>query len=978
MLEKSINSRDKLTLTNANFHSMDLNHSLSNSYLTTSYIKVKNNSKKKKRHVNSYMEEFLEKRRMAAEFAQSKRSTSSKNNRAKLTEDEKNNEYDINMNIKKIEETINIKNLKNNLPGKTTALIDNTNNLKKYITSSNKINNISRENNNYNKYNNFKRHNIVYTKKTNLSQNTGKNNTNVTNITNISNHSFTENRYNTNHENENEEQCNIINTNENKIEDISPIKQNHIILNAKGGIDITSTENKNIEEKKEKENIIENKELNKSEHFLSILEKMIKNVDMNMNKSQSSEKDINQFNKISLSQNNNNFTKYKEFEKYLNKTEKNILDLNNKNKTEESNEEENQINKDNNIDNNEEGFFITNLNKEENSNDIEKNKEINYINDIINKEQNNNQKISEEYIVEENEEKNMNLAYKKEEENDNEEIEQEKSVNRQEEQEEENEEENNMSNNNNEEEEENEDIERCEVLKGDGDKSKYLKRKNNIITEEILEVEEGTEINENTGEFPTVKSGRNKNSTRNKNENNELVLNKLNKEIDKEMDKEKNEDKGINKEKKEDKNNNSGQKEEKKYNNLNKIEIKDLKKNKSINEKSNNINKNYNFIYSNHTNKENNNNILENIEYIEYNTTSNYNEHNNILNISKSNKKEEEKISYSNNDDFNLNKLSDIKNINTEINEMVETPEETNYENIEKNYKEKEDFFKIINKDIERLEKIRNSNNNNIKEDESYLYEIDNFINLIKEKRKSVNNNNILLNDINSIKNINKKDYIPPKNILELKKIYKNLNKNNLNITTESNYNNNIINRINYNKMKLPISKSSSLQSLLNEIKKDKTYNINISNININNDNKIINNNFFTEKINKEINDSINNINNNISKDSEENSKNDFKLFDETKFRKIKETNLRKRNKFRTEFKFKDYQTNKNMSHMYLDKVKEDLLMNISEIKYVNRNEAKNKFNMKKFSYLNNTEYDLDNSEIMPANNMKSLYFNKL
>ena len=141
--------------------------------------------------------------------------------------------------------------------------------------------------------------------------------------------------------------------------------------------------------------------------------------------------------------------------------------------------------------------------------------------------------------------------------------------------------------------------------------------------------------------------------------------------------------------------------------------------------------------------------------------------------------------------------------------------------------------------------------------------------------------------------------------------------------------------------MKLPISKSSSLQSLLNEIKKDKTYNININNININNDNKIINNNFFTEKINKEINDSIiniNNINNDISKDSQENSKNDFKLFDETKFRKIKETNLRKRNKFRTDFKFKDFQTNKNLSHIYLDKVKEDLLMNISEIKLTNKN----------------------------------------
>ena len=42
-------------------------------------------------------------------------------------------------------------------------------------------------------------------------------------------------------------------------------------------------------------------------------------------------------------------------------------------------------------------------------------------------------------------------------------------------------------------EEENEENERCEVLKGDVDKSKYLKGKNNVITEEIEEVEEANE-----------------------------------------------------------------------------------------------------------------------------------------------------------------------------------------------------------------------------------------------------------------------------------------------------------------------------------------------------------------------------------------------------------------------------------------------------------------------------------------------------
>ena len=126
MLDKSIKSRDKLTLTNANFHSLDLNHSINNSVLTSSYIVLKDGTKKKKRHVNSYMEEFLEKRRMAAEFAQSKRSTSTKNYRVKLIKNEENlkdQEFNVNINIKKMEEIININNLKNNLPGKTKELI---------------------------------------------------------------------------------------------------------------------------------------------------------------------------------------------------------------------------------------------------------------------------------------------------------------------------------------------------------------------------------------------------------------------------------------------------------------------------------------------------------------------------------------------------------------------------------------------------------------------------------------------------------------------------------------------------------------------------------------------------------------------------------------------------------------------------------------------------------------------------------------
>ena len=1048
MLEKSFKSRDKLTLSNANYHSLDLNRSITNSVMTSSYIVLKDGTKKKKRNINSYMEEFLERRRMAAEFAQAKRSTSTKNYRVKLKDDEKNNkdsEFNVQFNIKKIEETININNLKNNLPGKTTELINNNdvigNDLSKYLNPPNQPNNegnninknicLQRQNNFnviQNKYNNFKRHNIVYTKKTNLSQNLGKNN-------NLSNHSFTENRYSTNHDNE--EQCNILNTNitnenENKniIDDIFPIKQNHITLNAKGGIEFTENRSNENEEKiifedKNEENK-NNNNLNNGEHFLTIMEKMIKNVNANMNKSQPSpnisKEDSNIFNKVSASQ-NNNFSKYKEYQKFLNKNDKsdisnlnqNII-VNKDNNTDDENDLDikNEINMNEKITNQE--IFsikkeILDLNKDENPL-----KNLTKKNDIINnnnKESNTNKKISEEYIVEENEEKNINKINneKEENQNENEEIEQEKSINRQNEENEEQEEEeiNNINSNNNEEEEENEDAERCEVLKGDGDKSKYLKRKNNIITEEIEEVEEGMD-NENTSEFPTNKTGRNKNSNRNMNgliqeeknsfENKNIFLNNkeniiISSENKKnEISEEQNEQilsNKTNQEKEEDKNNIEiikDQKEkdeslkiikeEKKYNNLNKIEIKDLKKDKKLNQK-NTANKNYSFVYSNtsKTNQINNekNNITNNT--LENNNTFESNENNNnIVNISNSNNNEKE--TDLNNEDFNLNKISDINNINSEINDIDESPNKINFFNYERNTKEKEDFIRVINKDIERLEKIRN-NNFNTKEDESYINEIDNFINIMREKRKSVNND--IINNID-MSYLNRKDYIPPKNILELKKIYKNLNNKNNNINIETNYNN-ILQKINYNKMKLPISKSSSLQSLLNEIKKEKTYNININNININNENQIINNNFFTEKINKDINDSINNINNlnnnsEEAKNSEDNARTNFKLFDETKFRKIKETNLRKRNIFRNEFKFKDYVTNNNLSHIYLDKVKEDLLMNISILKPLNKRELKNKWNINKITFSNNSDItDLDNSEIMPANSMKSLYFNK-
>ena len=84
MKEKTYKSGPKSIVMTNNNCSFELNRSMNNSIITSSYIILKDGTKKRKRHANSYMEEFLEKRRLAAEFAQSKRSTSSKNPRVRI------------------------------------------------------------------------------------------------------------------------------------------------------------------------------------------------------------------------------------------------------------------------------------------------------------------------------------------------------------------------------------------------------------------------------------------------------------------------------------------------------------------------------------------------------------------------------------------------------------------------------------------------------------------------------------------------------------------------------------------------------------------------------------------------------------------------------------------------------------------------------------------------------------------------------
>jgi len=1266
--------------------SLDLNRSMTNSIITSSYIILKDGTKKRKRHVNSYMEEFLEKRRMAAEFAQSKRSTSSKNPKVRVNKNmSSSNDYKYNINIKKIEEAISINNLKNNLPGKTTALIDNTNfqnnnaileknetdnkgnmlfqdnsnKYSKYINVSNKeeVNKVSdtksliinnqninnnfyiNEQNNYNisnansnndkdylekKYNNIQRRNIVYTKKKENSNNK-----------NLSNHSFTENRYSSMYQdNDIDEQCNMgnmdllgpqlpeeaflgndknnkyaiskdININyENNIQntdkkslskdikdnknfkDISPIKPNINIHSQNNSGNIYSLNEEDADIDIDNANI---KKVNKSEHFISLMQRMINKNNTNENdpyalnlKNKEEQKDNIENNKNNILdkqneiannkkneilnynneqninvniENNINIKNIKniEYKKFINKTEelkveenmidtqkkveqnssnyqeqfnlkeknvKNIIlneedNLNNsdeneqidtqniKNDKNDSNNNENNLevsqnNKNNqknesiNNKNNNEKMIEDNKNENENDNDKEDDNENennnirdikgneninnniqNYQNkdtfDIIDNEkdekrnnallksdkltknnsisenQNSNlnsnmnkmnlmnseeQKFLEEYVVEENEENNVVIT-KEEEEND----EQEKSINKQDEE----------KNENYNDEEENDDIERCEVLKGDElrDKSKYLKGKNNIITEEIEEVEEAQEANENTSEFANSKSNRkhmytpmiitqnnfeiknnsNKEDIKSKNDVKDFSISNQNifipqqKENKKEQEKEKEENKDVKDYIVNQKRNINFNKiindDNVKYNNLSKVEIIDFKgnKNEQIYYK-----KNINYIDKNklnELNEQNNENekvnmgndmnidMITNKNAIKYkNSESNYSYNinnyqndenkeiyksnnidifNNINNLKKDTKegnnqnKANTLFNDDNTNDMNsINKISNITNnninLNTDIsnNDNNDNYSNNNYinntvNNIEKetqiNSKEKEEFLKVINQDIERLEKIRNNNMpQETKEEDSYMYEIDNFINLMKEKRKSTESNAIKeLMDIKDEYNSQQKY-----NFYEIKK---NLNANN-------DYSN--INDISDNKVKLNINKSSRLQTLLNNLKKEKIsdkFKYDIFN----------NSNEYNKENMGEISYNLYNEKNNENEDEN----NDFdggkkdKLFDETMFRKIKERNFNNKNNYRKEFQLKDYGTNKNHSHVYLDKVKEDL-MNISSTKIMSKNELnKKRIPMSRLVYpntninANNNDIDI---EIMPANNMSSLY----
>ena len=101
------------------------------SVISSDYIFLKNGNVKRKRTKNSYFETFLEKRRMAAEFAQSKRcysTISTKIQHINKNTDNK-NKLKNKLSYQGLQEIINMNKLKQNLPGKATSIIDNTDNI---------------------------------------------------------------------------------------------------------------------------------------------------------------------------------------------------------------------------------------------------------------------------------------------------------------------------------------------------------------------------------------------------------------------------------------------------------------------------------------------------------------------------------------------------------------------------------------------------------------------------------------------------------------------------------------------------------------------------------------------------------------------------------------------------------------------------------------------------------------------------------
>ena len=710
------------------------------SVISSDYIFLKNGNVKRKRNKNSYFETFLEKRRMAAEFAQSKRCYSTLS--TKIQNNCKNN---INNNSKPknqilypgMQEIININKLKHYLPGKATSIIDNTENI------------IKSNNNEIIKSDEINKINFLQKNKESINKNNDS----------LSQPYFDEIRHLTNKSNANNEINNNL---------IPPIE----------------LDNDNNEETSKFGNEGKIIDTNKSRKIEMIPEKHFEI--MNKNRYNKLKNSVNtyvkkrpvrdDYNKVSallqnknndVNSNNNPVNISVSFRNDFNKNDAN----NNLNKT--------NLNNKNNKNNNQNIYDNINLNdfsikyNDKNSKDMNR-----YVETINNEENDNNLNF---FKVNDN---NNEKAIDKEIKSNNKEI-------------------NNIN-----------DMKINNINNNENNANNTNDTNQNDISNDIIEETNVIKLYEDAStkkEIPLLIDNNIKNDLKIKNKINDIDKTNTFKKI-------------------EETTKNSIKVNKININEKEKIDISEtIDDNKNQNENKNKSIKNYN--------KKNNNKntiIFQNYEKVNNNN-----------------------IYYINN--------SDIYNKNNTENNLY--PSTTKNKIIKKNDKDKNYYSLMLNKDIERLNKLKQSSQRG--KQANYFYEIDDFIENIKKQRDNRNNEYQNLTKENRDKLIKlqnqKKDLKLFQNQINSALNY-NQNKISFHSTKNSNniQNNIYFNNINDNKNKknYKVKMSSRMQGLLNKLEKEKISN-NIEK-NENSSNDIIEKPIFTQNVINSINNSIDNENSRI------------------------------------------------------------------------------------------------------------------
>ena len=710
------------------------------SVISSDYIFLKNGNVKRKRNKNSYFETFLEKRRMAAEFAQSKRCYSTLS--TKIQNNCKNN---INNNSKPknqilypgMQEIININKLKHYLPGKATSIIDNTENI------------IKSNNNEILKSDEINKINLLQKNKESINKNNDS----------LSQPYFDEIRHLTNKSNANNEINNNL---------IPPIE----------------LDNDNNEETSKFGNEGKIIDTNKSRKIEMIPEKHFEI--MNKNRYNKLKNSVNtyvkkrpirdDYNKVSallqnknndVNSNNNPVNISVSFRNDFNKNDAN----NNLNKT--------NLNNKNNKNNNQNIYDNINLNdfsikyNDKNSKDMNR-----YVETINNEENDNNLNF---FKVNDN---NNKEAIDKEIKSNNKEI---NNIN-------------DMKNNN--------------INNNENNANNTNDTNQNDISNDIIEETNVIKLYEDAStkkEIPLLIDNNIKNDLKIKNKINDIDKTNTFKKI-------------------EETTKNSIKVNKININEKEKIDISEtIDDNKNQNENKNKSIKNYN-------KKSNNKNtiIFQNYEKVNNNN-----------------------IYYINN--------SDIYNKNNTENNLY--PSTTKNKIIKKNDKDKNYYSLMLNKDIERLNKLKQSSQRG--KQANYFYEIDDFIENIKKQRDNRNN------EYQNLTKENRDKLIKLQNQKKDLKLFQNqinsalnYNQNKISFHSTKNFNNiqnNIyFNNINDNKNKknYKVKMSSRMQGLLNKLEKEKISN-NIEK-NENSSNDIIEKPIFTQNVINSINNSIDNENSRI------------------------------------------------------------------------------------------------------------------